>query len=117
MVLVDTSVWISHLRAGEATLVKLLSSGMVLMHPFVRGELACGHLRNRQMFLSDLAALPAANSASTDEVLALIEQHKLSGRGLGWIDMHLIASALLSHARLWSLDKNLSSVASQLKLS
>jgi predicted nucleic acid-binding protein len=117
MILVDTSVWINHLRQGEPALVKLLASGQLLMHDFVRGELGCGNLKNRQAILSDLAALPTAAIASTDEVLALIDRHKLQGRGLGWIDVHLLASAMLSHARLWTVDKNLSAVAGQLKLS
>ena len=117
MVIVDTSVWINHLRQGEPALVKLLAGGKVLMHPFVRGELACGNLKNRQAILADLAALPPPPMASTDEVLALIDRNKLHGRGLGWIDVHLLASALLSHARLWTLDKSLSTVAAQLKLS
>jgi len=116
MVLVDTSVWISHLRQTEPALVKLLTDGQALMHPFVCGELACGTLKDRQRLLSDLAVLPAAKTASTYEALDLIERRRLSGLGLGWIDVHLLASALLSHSRLWTLDKRLHAVASQLKL-
>ena len=116
MVLVDTSVWVAHLRRTEPALVNLLNDGLVLMHPFVRGELACGNLKDRRKLLSDLAALPTAKTASTEEVLDLIELRKLSGLGLGWTDVHLLASALLSNARLWTTDKRLHDSASQLKL-
>ena len=116
MVLVDTSVWISHLRQNEPALAKLLTDGLVLMHPFVCGELAGGTLKDRQQILSDFATLPAAKTASTEEVLDLIERRKLWGRGLGWIDAHLLASALLSHSRLWTIDKQLQAAASRLKL-
>jgi predicted nucleic acid-binding protein len=116
MVLVDTSVWINHFRHGEPMLAQLLTDGLVLMHPFVCGELACGTLKDRQQILSDFGALPAAKSASTEEVLDLIERRKLYGLGLGWIDAHLLASALLSHSRLWTIDKRLQAAASQLRL-
>lgn len=116
MVLVDTSVWIDHLRQGEPLLVKLLTDGLVLMHPHIRGELACGTLKGRLRILSDLAALPTARTASTEEVLDLIERHRLFGLGLGWIDAHLLASALLSHSRLWTIDKRLHAVSSRLRL-
>jgi hypothetical protein len=116
MVLVDTSVWIAHLREGEAALADLLSDGLVLMHPFVTGELACGNLKKRTLVLSDLATLPVAARASNAEVMRLVEDRRLWGRGLGWIDAHLIASALLSHCRLWTLDKQLGTAASELGL-
>ena len=116
MVLVDTSVWVTHFREGSPALVNLLSDGLVSMHPFVGGELACGNLKNRTDILSDLAALPVAIRASDAEVMRLVEDHRLWGRGLGWIDVHLLASALLSHCRLWTLDKRLASVASELRL-
>ena len=116
MVLVDTSVWVDHLRKTEPALVLLLNNSLVLMHPFVRGELACGNLKDRRKLLADLAALPAAKTASTEEVFDLIELRKLSGRGLGWTDVHLLASALISNARLWSIDKRLHDAALELKL-
>jgi predicted nucleic acid-binding protein len=116
MVLADTSVWIQHLRQGELTLAARLTEGLILMHPFVSGELACGILKNRAIVLSDLSALPSAKLASGAEVLQLIENRRLWGRGLGWIDMHLLASALLSHCGLWTLDKRLGEVATALGL-
>jgi hypothetical protein len=84
-----------------------LSEGLVLMHPFVSGELACGSLKTRAAVLSGLHALPAAKLASYTEVLQLIEERRLWGRGLGWVDVHLLASALLSHCGFWTLDKKL----------
>lgn len=87
------------------------------MHPFVVGELACGNLKNRIVVLSYLAALPMATRATEAEVLRLIENHVLWGRGLGWIDAHLLAAALVSHCRLWTLDKRLASAASEMGLS
>jgi predicted nucleic acid-binding protein len=116
VVLIDTSVWISHFREGQPVLIDLLSEGLVVMHPFVSGELACGNLKNRAVILSDLAALPAAKRASEREVMSLIEERRLWGRGLGWVDVHLLAAALISNCRLWTLDKKLGSAATELKL-
>jgi predicted nucleic acid-binding protein len=116
MVLVDTSVWIAHFRHGEPVLAGLLRDGLVLSHPFVTGELACGNLRERSLILSDLATLPGATPASDGEVTRLIEDRRLWGRGLGWIDAHLLASALLSHCRLFTFDKALRTAASGLDL-
>jgi predicted nucleic acid-binding protein len=116
MVLVDTSVWIEHFRCGEQGLGDHLSEGLVLMHPFVRGELACGNLKDRAVILTDLDALPAATLASDAEVLQLVEGRRLWGRGLGWIDAHLLASALLSKCRLWTLDIKLAKAAVELGL-
>ena len=116
MVLVDTSVWIAHFREGQPLLADLLCEGLVLMHPFVTGELACGNLRNRRSVLSDLGQLPVAQRASDLEVMHLIDSHRLWGRGLGWIDVHLLAAAVLSNCRLWTLDRRLSAAASQLGL-
>jgi hypothetical protein len=111
MTLVDTSVWIEHFRRGEPALARMLEQGRVLVHPFVVGELACGNLSNRDSILGKLTALPVAVLASDPEVRALLEQRKLWGRGIGWVDAHLIAAALLSHCRLWSLDRQLSRAA------
>lgn len=107
MVLADTSVWISHIRSGEPDLVRLLEAGLVLMHPFVLGELACGNLSNREDTLADLATLPTAARASDKEVMVLIERHRLWGLGIGWVDAHLLASALITPCRLWTLDRRL----------
>ena len=116
MVLVDTSVWIEHLRRGEPRLQDALSNGLVLGHPFISGELACGNLKNRAVILADLLALPPAIPASNDEVLTLVARRRLWGRGLGWVDVHLLASALLSQCDLWTFDRRLARVASELLL-
>lgn len=117
MVLVDTSVWIGHFRETQPLLAERLSNGLVLIHPFVMGELACGNLRSRAVVISNLNALPPAKMASEPEVLQLIEDRRLWGRGLGWMDIHLLASALLSGCRLWTLDKSLQQAAGDLGLS
>ena len=116
MVLVDTSVWIEHLRRGEPSLADRLSEGLVLIHPFVSGELACANLKDRAVILSHLHALPPAKLASNAEVLRMIEDRRLWGRGLGWIDVHLLASALLSDCRFWTLDTRLAKAAAELGL-
>lgn len=112
MTLVDTSVWVDHLRSGNRALVSLLERDEVLTHPFVIGELACGRIRNRREILGLLATLPRAVMADHDDVLAFVETYRLPGRGIGWIDAHLLASARLSHARLITLDSSLSRAAS-----
>jgi len=117
MVLADTSIWVEHFRHGEPALAKRLSDGLVLMHPFVTGELACGNLKDRAAILTDLEALPPARVASNPEVRQLVEERKLWGRGLGWIDAHLLASALLSNCQFWTLDKRLEHTAAELGLS
>jgi predicted nucleic acid-binding protein len=117
MVLVDTSVWIQHFRQGDPALADRLVKGLVLMHPFVSGELACGSLKNRAAVLSDLQTLPPASVASNAEVLRLLEDRHLWGRGLGWIDVHLLASAMLSKCEFWTLDKRLAQAAEELGLS
>jgi len=107
MILVDTSVWIAHFRKGGSRLAKLLGEALVLAHPFVVGELACGNLRNRARILTDLETLPSAISATHEEVMGLIEDRGLWGLGMGWIDAHLLASALLSNCQLWTMDRRL----------
>ena len=107
MILVDTSVWIAHFRKAGSKLAHLLSEGLVMVHPFVVGELACGNLKNRDRILSDLQALPPAVPATHEEALRLVGDRKLWGTGIGWIDAHLLASALLSEAELWTLDEGL----------
>ena len=106
--LVDTSVWVDHLRRGDAQLASALERGQVLMHPFVVGELACGSLAERATVLELLQQLPAAVVADGDEVLGFIEQHALHNKGIGYIDVHLLAAtALTPGARLWTRDKRL----------
>jgi predicted nucleic acid-binding protein len=117
MVLVDSSVWIGHFRDGQPELADLLTDGLVFMHPFIRGELACGNLKNRLTLLSDLSALPPAQLASDADVLHLVNVRRLWGRGLGWVDVHLLAAALVSGCRFWTLDKRLNTAASELALS
>ena len=112
MILVDTSVWVDHLRRGDAMLVELLERSTVLMHPFVVGEMACGSLREREPILELLQDLPAAVVAESDEVLRFIERHDLHGKGIGYVDVHLLASVALSEgAKLWTRDKKLRAVA------
>ncbi|TDY02875.1 type II toxin-antitoxin system VapC family toxin [Thiohalophilus thiocyanatoxydans] len=117
MILVDTSVWVDHLRVGDATLEELLNHSQVLMHPFVLGELACGNLRNRGKVLQLLGNLPQATVASEAEVLFFIERHTLMGRGIGYIDAHLLAAVTLSGStQLWTRDKRLRSITEDLNL-
>ena len=111
MVLADSSVWVGHFRAQDPRLIPLLEEGSVLMHPFVMGEIACGHFKNRARVLAQLDALPVAATASHDEVMQFVEVWKLAGRGIGWIDTHLILSALLSDCTLWTLDVRLKNAA------
>lgn len=111
MVLVDTSVWVAHLRQGDIGLDDLLNEGRVVCHPFIIGELACGNIRNRSAILEDLQALPRAIPAEHEEVMEIIENYRLMGKGLGYIDMHLLASALLTKITLWTLDKKLHEIA------
>ena len=117
MILVDTSVWIDHFRVGSPALAGLLEHREVLTHPFVVGELACGSLRNRGEIFSLLRALPAAPEVEHAEVLEFVERYRLHGRGIGWVDAHLLASARLSGSGVWTLDTCLRRVARSLKLS
>jgi hypothetical protein len=116
VILVDTSVWVAHLRHGEPKLVRLLEDGLVLTHPFVIGELACGSIGNRRAFLSYLDRLEAAPEADSGEVRQLIEAHRLMGRSLGWTDVHLLASCLIARETLWSFDQPLAAAAARLGL-
>ena len=117
MILVDTSVWVDHLRASDEMLVGLLDAGMVLAHPFVVGELALGTLAQRGIVLDALSDLPQAIVATDAEVLNFIDRHKLFGRGVGYIDIHLLAAVrLTAGAELWTRDKRLHAVAVQLSL-
>ena len=115
MILVDTSVWVDHLRSGVEDLKEELERGAVLMHPFILGELACGNLRDRTSLLGLLANLPPAVVATDAETLAFIERRALYGKGIGYVDMHLLASVqLTAGATLWTRDRRLRGVAESL---
>lgn len=114
MILVDTSIWVDHLRAGDPQLVALLEDGRVLAHPWVTGELALGRLSRRSEILGLLHNLPQATVASDLEVLTLIDNRQLFGRGIGYVDAHLLAATMLRPgSRLWTRDKRLAAVATQ----
>jgi predicted nucleic acid-binding protein len=114
--LVDTSVWVDHFRRRNAELADLLDRGDVLGHPWIVGELACGHLRRQREILALLAALPQARSVEDEEVLHFIETRRLFGKGIGWVDAHLLASVALTGATLWTLDRALARAAAPLRL-
>lgn len=118
MILVDTSVWIDHLRKGDKQLIHLLNIGGVYIHPFIIGELACGNLKNRQQILLLLENLPKVTQANNQEALYFIENNQLMGKGIGYIDAHLLASVALSHPiKLWTRDKRLNKLSKQRGLS
>ncbi len=114
MILVDTSVWISHLREGNDQLVELLNNENVICHPLIIGEIACGNLKNRDKILYSLKSLPKSFSANHEEILVFIETHQLMGKGLSYIDICLLASAMLSDIQLWTFDKKLNEAAKKL---
>jgi predicted nucleic acid-binding protein len=114
--LVDTSVWVDHFRRRNASLAARLEASQVWTHEFVVGELACGNLSRRGEILSSLATLPHAPLADHDEVLRLVSDRHLMGKGLGWIDMHLLAAAVNADLAFWTLDKRLAVVAADLGL-
>ncbi len=114
MILVDTSVWVDHLRHGEPQLVALLEANAVVMHPFVVGEIACGSLADRVLTLELLQHLPNAVVAENDEVLTYIESESLQGKGIGYVDVHLLASVALGGIKLWTRDKRLLKIALEL---
>ena len=117
MILVDTSIWIDHLRDGDAELGTLLQDGEVLAHPWVTGEIALGRLSQRRELLGLLNNLPQATLATEVEVLVLIDQRQLYGLGIGYVDAHLLAATILTaESRLWTRDKRLSAVAVQLDI-
>ena len=116
MILVDSSVWMAHFKKSNPTLVNLLSDDDVIIHPFVSGEIALGCFAKRLEVLSLLRFLPASVHASHEEVLELVERFDLAGKGVGWVDAHLLASAALSGSKLWTLDKSLKRAAELLRL-
>lgn len=116
MVIVDTSIWVTHLRQGSRRLEKLLVDAEVMCHEFIVGELACGNLKNRTEIISLLQSLPMAPTIEFDEILFFIDRHHLMGKGVGFVDVHLLASAQLTVTPLWTADKKLVSVVDQLEL-
>lgn len=116
MILVDTSVWIEHLRVGNDRLKTLLLDQQVLSHPFVIGELACGMLRRREEILTMLKALPEAHLLEHEEVMSFLDARRLYGRGIGWVDAHLLASTLLTGCVIWTFDKPLRRAAAALNV-
>ena len=117
MILADTSVWVDHLRGADADLGDWLEMGSVFIHPFIIGELACGHMKNRGAIIGLLGQLPTVPRATDDEALQFIDTHLLTAKGIGYVDVHLLASVALSTGvRLWTRDRRLASVAAELGL-
>ena len=117
MILLDSSVWIDHLRKAESAVASLLNEHEVLCHPFVIGEIACGSLARRQLVVKTLSALPKVIVAEHEEVLNYIEAHQLFSLGLSFIDVHLLASCTLSATQIWTRDRRLNEAATSLGLS
>jgi predicted nucleic acid-binding protein len=113
---VDTSVWVDHFRKPNTQLSARLEADLVWTHPFVIGELACGNISPRQKILRMLSALRSMPMAEHDEVLKFVDDRKLHGQGLGWVDVHLLASAHAARMPLWTLDKRLEAAAGMLDL-
>lgn len=116
MILVDTSIWIDHFRSSNRSLVTLMDTVQATVHPWVTGELACRNLPNRSSTLYLLKSLPQAAIATEDEVLFLIDKHRISGKGVGYLDMHLLAAAALGNLKIWTRDKRLGEIAALLGL-
>lgn len=111
MILVDTSIWVTYLRKGNVGLDDLLNYGPAVYHPFIIGELACGNLKNRSVIFSLLQTLRAEVQAEHEGVMTFLERHRLMGKGLSYVDMHLLVSSVLSNIPLWILDKGLREVS------
>jgi predicted nucleic acid-binding protein len=117
MILADTNVWIKHFRESDDELIAHLNIGFITCHPFIVGELACGNLGNRSEILMLLKTLPSLAVVETTEILDFIENKALMGRGLGYIDIHLLASAIMGNAVLWTYDRRLHEAATELSIS
>ena len=116
MVLVDTSVWVRHLRHTEPELVKLLQDGKVACHPFIIGELACGNLGNRAEIISLMHELPMLDVVENEELLVFIENNQIMGTGIGFVDVHLMAAAFLADITIWTYDKKLQQNCATLRI-
>ena len=115
-ILVDTSVWIKHLREGDQNLTQLLEQGLVACHPFIIGEIACGGLKNRYEIINLLNDLPSTDVLDHSDIMEFIENRKIMNKGIGYIDVHLLGSALVSDTPIWTFDKALSKMAFQLSV-
>jgi predicted nucleic acid-binding protein len=116
VILVDSSVWMDHFRKPVGRLAALLDAEECCTHPFVIGEIACGNLKNRKEIIALLHSLPSVHKAADDEILFFIERNGLNGRGVGLIDIHLLASCLTERCNLWTADKRLQAVAAELRI-
>jgi predicted nucleic acid-binding protein len=117
LILADTAIWVDHLHHGDDRMAALLDAGYVVMHPYIIGEIALGNLRNRAGILDRLRLLPMTTAATDEEVLGFIERHRLFGAGVGYVDVHLLASTLLTAgARLWTRDRRLKEAAERLDI-
>jgi predicted nucleic acid-binding protein len=116
MILLDTSVWVDHLRKGDSSVIQVLESGQAAAHAFVIGELACGNLKSRRPVIDLLRALPQLGMATDEEVLYFIERHELMGRGIGYVDAHLLVAAAIGGSLLWTRDKRLREISIELGL-
>ena len=116
MILVDTSVWVDHFRRRSRHLSALLGDGLVVCHPFIIGELACGQLANRDELLTLMQSLPSASTIARKEILFFIDRNYLAGKGVGFVDLHLLASARLDELELWTADRRLNKIAAELQL-
>lgn len=114
--LVDTAVWVDHLRGGDPVLIELLEQSRVSMHPFVVGEVACGNLTHRAAVLESMEPLPMLPVVGHSDVLSFVQVHRLAGRGLGWVDVHLLASASVTDEVLLTRDRRLRAAAEELGL-
>lgn len=114
--LVDTSIWVEHLRHRQTGLVSLLHRAEVQCHPFVIGELACGLLTRRSEILQLLRRLPSVQAVENEEAMTFVERHRLMGRGVGWVDVHLLASAAVENVLLWTSDRRLAAIARSMGL-
>ncbi len=116
LILVDTSVWIRHFREGDKDLSLLLENGLVACHPFIIGELACGGMKNRREILTLLKALPSAYLLEHEEIMEFIEDRKIMKHGIGYVDVHILGSAIITGTPLWTLDKYLRIIANKLSI-
>ncbi len=117
MILVDTNIWINHFRKSDPELVTRLNLGSVACHPFIIGELACGNMKNREELLKLFHSLPSVSVVDQDEYLDFVESRNLMGKGLGFVDIHLLASALLEGIAFWTADRKLAEAAKDLAIS